>query len=101
MCGPLNTTVVNGYMNQDSHTVSWCKLLFFSVSKRCLDKGYFRDLYECKTGSQPFCCSCFILLLLFNQNTLLYFWRRHTRQLPIKFHWILRGRSRGEVLTAN
>jgi len=37
----------------------------------------------------------------FNQNTLLYFWRRHTRQLPIKDHWILRGCSRGEVLTAN
>ena len=27
MCGPLNTTVVtvvNGYMNQDSHAVNWC-----------------------------------------------------------------------------
>jgi len=31
MCGPLNTTVVNGYMNQDSHTVSWCILLFFCI----------------------------------------------------------------------
>ena len=50
MCDPKNTTAVNGYMNQDSHTVSWC-ILFFSVSKRRLDKGYFRDLYECKTGS--------------------------------------------------
>jgi len=71
MCGPLNTTAVNGYMNQDSHVV----IGFFSVSKRPLDKGYLRDLYECKTGSQPFCCSCFILLLMgvFNQNTLLYF----------------------------
>jgi len=28
MCGPLNTTAVNGYMNQDSHTVS-CGILFF------------------------------------------------------------------------
>ena len=74
MCGPLYTTAVNGYMNQDSHTVSWC-ILFFSVSKRRLDKGYFRDLYEYKTGSKPFCCSCFILLLIgvFSQFTLLYF----------------------------
>ena len=28
--------------------------VFFYVSKRRIDKGYFRDLYECKTGSQPF-----------------------------------------------
>ena len=34
--------------------------MLFSVSKRCLDKGYFRDLY--KTGSQPFC----FLLQLFH-----------------------------------
>jgi len=105
MCGPFNTTAVNGYMNQDSHAVSWCILFFFLYLKRRLDKGYFRDLYECKTGSQPFCCSCFILMLMgvFNQNTKLYFWRRHTRQLPIKVHWILFEicSSRWEVLTAN
>ena len=26
MCDPINTTAVNGYMNQDSHTVSCCIL---------------------------------------------------------------------------
>ena len=63
MCGALNTTVVNGYMNHDSHAVSW-GILFFYVSKSRLYTGYFRDLYECKTWSQPFCCCCFILLLM-------------------------------------
>jgi len=33
MCGPLNTTVVNGYMNQDSHAVSWGHIGFFLYLK--------------------------------------------------------------------
>ena len=77
-----------------THTLYAGAYCVFSVLNSRLEKGYFRDLYECKTGSQPFCCSCFILL--FNQNTLLHFWKRHIRQLTIKVHCILRGSSRGE-----
>ena len=77
MCGPLNTTAVNGYTNQDSHAVSRC-ILFFSVSKRRLDKGYLRNLHECKSGSQPFCCSCC------GSHSLVYCKEGHARKLSMK-----------------
>ena len=66
--------VCNLFQGTNKSTTYWSIIPpEISVSKRHLNKGYFRDLY--KTGSQSFCCSCFILLLMgvLNQNTLLYF----------------------------